>query len=339
MHVNENRSPNRPEVDASLSSAAFRYIARQAILDRQGRVKAYELLHRQGPSASGFEGDGDHATRTMIDNTLLFGLQNLTQALPAFVNCTEESLTSELVAMLPPQSVVLEILEDVKPTPAVMKACRRLKAAGYRFALDDFLYRPGLESFIELADFIKIDYLNTTAAQRRSIFEKLANYRGTLVAEKVEDAADYNEARHDGCTLFQGYYFCKPLPLKRRTVPANRHVHLRLLRLLQQDPLDLYEIGELLKQEPAITYRLLRYANSALCGARQAVTSIETALLVLGDDLIRRIGTLALISELNTGPSPEILRMALVRARFCELASCLLFAWLQMRLLKSGATQ
>lgn len=319
MDFNADRAPLSPEADASLPTP-YRYIARQAILDRQGRVSAYELLHRQGP-VTYFQGDGHLATQTVIDNTILFGLQNLTQALPAFVNCTSESLTGDLIAVLPPQNVVLEILEDVEPTPEVIQACRSLKTAGYRLALDDFTYRPELEPLIEMADFIKLDYLNTTSLERRRTLQHLGRFRGTLIAEKVEDLPDYDEARRDGCRLFQGYYFCKPISLRQRTIPANRQVHLRLLSLFQQQPLDLTAIGEILKLEPSVTYRLLRYVNSPLCGARQPVSSIATALLVLGDDMVRRIGTLALVSELNAGPSPEILRMALVRARFCELSS------------------
>jgi EAL and modified HD-GYP domain-containing signal transduction protein len=53
----------------------------------------------------------------------------------------------------------------------------------------------------------------------------------------------------------------------------------------------------------------------------QTVRSIQSALLVLGDDTVRRIATLAITSELNAKQPPEILRMAFVRGRFCELAA------------------
>jgi EAL and modified HD-GYP domain-containing signal transduction protein len=225
--------------------------------------------------------------------------------------------------VLPPQTTVLEILEDVEPTPAVVQACRRLRAAGYRLALDDFVYRPSLEPLIEIADFIKIDYLNTSAEERRTMLRQLKRYNGALLAEKIETQSEYEEACRDGCTLFQGYFFCHPSSLKRRTVPANRFVHLRLLQMLQEAPLNLREIVEVIKSEPSLTYRLLRYVNSPLYGLREPVRSIRSAIVYVGDDLFRRIGTLAVTSELNAGSSPEILRIALVRARFCEIVSAL----------------
>src|SRR5580692_5770232 len=134
-----------PEVLVSTPVAAertektegLRYVARQPILDLYGRVYAYELLSRNGHEQS-FSGDCNLASRVMLDNTLVFGLEKLTGGLTAFINCTQEVLTSDLVAVLPPSLFVLEVLETVEPTPEVIAACRRLKAHGFRLALDDF---------------------------------------------------------------------------------------------------------------------------------------------------------------------------------------------------------
>lgn len=303
--------------DASSVAAACRYLARQPILDRHGCVHGYELLSRTGP-VSTFSGDGNLATEIMIDNSVLFGLQNLTSGSPAFINCTAETLLGDKVRVLPASMAVLEILEDVAPRPAILAACRALKADGYRLALDDFLYRPELEPLIHLADFIKIDVLNTTAAQRRETLSRLTSFTGTAIAEKVETQESYAQACAEGFQLFQGYYFCRPLLFKEAKVPANHAVHLKLLQMLHKDPLDLVEIDETVKSEPALTYRLLRYVNSPVYGLRDRITSIRSALIAVGDDLFRRIALLAVASDFSKGASSEVLRLALVRARFCE---------------------
>lgn len=299
---------------------SLRYLARQPILDVHGHVYGYELLFRDGAEAM-FRGNGETATRMMIDNTVLFGLQDLAHGLPAFVNCTAEILTGDLIRLLPPAVTVLEILETIEPTADVVAACHRLKAEGYRLAMDDFLYRPELEPLVRIADYIKIDFLNTTSNERVKILSHLAGFKGTLLAEKVERPSEFAEARREGFELFQGYYFCQPLLLKQHKVPTNRAVHLQLLQKLQHHPLEIREIGDIVKSEPSLTYRLLRYVNSAAYGLPERVTSIHSALLAIGDDLFRRIAILAVASELNSGHSTEILRMALVRARFCESTS------------------
>src|ERR1700677_3893605 len=143
--------------EAASGSGLLRYVARQPILDRNARVHGYELLFRAGPEA-GFRGNGDIATRTMLDNTVIFGLEKLTGGLPPFVNCTRESLTEELVNVLPPSMTVLEILETLEPTPELITACRKLKDAGFRLALDDFTWEQKFDALVELADYIKVDF-------------------------------------------------------------------------------------------------------------------------------------------------------------------------------------
>ena len=94
----------------------LRYVARQPILDIRGKVHGYELLFRGGPETV-FRGDGDAATRTMLDNTVIFGFELLTGGLPAFVNCTHEALTKQLVDVLPAGMTVLEVLENLEHHP------------------------------------------------------------------------------------------------------------------------------------------------------------------------------------------------------------------------------
>jgi EAL and modified HD-GYP domain-containing signal transduction protein len=309
-----------PEVAPPKVAGELRYVARQPILDRHSRVKAYELLYRAGPVGA-FSGDYDHATRTMLDNTVIFGLDALTAGLPAFVNCTMESLVDRLVDVLPPSTTVLEILETLEPTPELIAACRELKAAGYRIALDDFMWEPKFEPLVELADYIKVDFLLADAAMRQNLFKRLNGAAVILVAEKVETHEEFEQACTEGFTLFQGYYFCRPLLLENRKVPANRFAHFQILELLRHDPLNLQKLSQLVKQDTSLTYRFLRLVNSPVCAIRQEVRSIKAALVAVGDNAIRRIATLAITSELNANQPTEILRMAFVRARFCELAA------------------
>lgn len=299
---------------------ALRYVARQPILDLDGTVHAYELLFRSGPE-SVFRGDGDLATRTMFDNTVFFGMETLTGGLPAFVNCTLEALTGNLVEVLPPSLTVLEVLETVEPTPPLIEACQRLKSQGFRLALDDFIWDPKFLPLVELADYIKVDFTLSGSEERKHLLRHIHPRPIALLAEKVETQEEYAQARAEGFTLFQGYYFCRPTLLKNRNIPANGRSHLDLLRLLQDQPFDLLRVSQLVKSDAALTYRLLRLVNSPLFAVRQEVSSIHTAILAVGEAAFRQLATLAIASEFTAGQPSELMRMALVRARFCELAA------------------
>ena len=297
-----------------------RYVARQPILDLSGRVHAYELLFRAGPEKA-FRGDGDKATRTMLDNAVMYGLEKLTGGMPAFVNCTLEALTEELVDILPTGMTVLEILETVEPTPDLIAACRKLKAEGYRLALDDFVWEPKFDPLVELADYIKVDFALPGPAERKRLFKRLRGKPIAMLAEKVETQEEYDQARKEGFTLFQGYYFCRPVLMKNRKIPSNRMHHFEILSLLQREDIDLDEATRLMKQDASLTYRILRLANSPAYATQMEIHSIQAALLMVGEKTFRRIVTLAIASDLNGKQPLEILRMAFLRGRFCELAS------------------
>jgi EAL and modified HD-GYP domain-containing signal transduction protein len=312
---------NDPTASALAEPGGFRYVARQPILDLRGRVHGYELLFRGGPQQLHFSADGDLATRTILDNMVIFGLDKLTGGLPAFVNCTREALTDRLVEVLSPSMFVLEILEDLEPTPELIRACSRLKAAGFRLALDDFRWKPGCEPLIELADYIKVDFTISNSSERRDIRERLGSRAVALVAEKIETQQEFRQARDEGFTLIQGYYFCRPELIQNRKVPSNKLTQIEILRILGEDTLNFEKLCSLVKRDASLTYRLLRLLNSPACAVRQEVRSIKSALIAVGEEGFRRIAMLAIASELNGGQPGELLRLAFVRGRFCELAS------------------
>ncbi|MFY9854715.1 MAG: HDOD domain-containing protein, partial [Terracidiphilus sp.] len=192
---------------------------------------------------------------------------------------------------------------------------------GYRIALDDFVWEAKFDPLIELADYIKVDFIQTNAATRKELFKRVCNTPIVLLAEKVETQEERKQACAEGFTLFQGYYFCRPQLVENRTIPANKISHIQILRLLQHDPLDLGQLSELMKRDTSLVFRFLRMVNSTTYSLYKEVRSIHSALRVVGDDAVRRIASLAIASDLNTKQSPEILRMALLRGRFCELAA------------------
>ncbi len=301
-------------------AVGMHYAARQPILNLHGKVHGYELLFRNGPEAA-FRGDGDFATRNMLDSAMLFGLEKMTSNLPGFVNCTAETLTNGLVQIFPAKITVLEIREGIEPSPKLISACSSLRASGYKLALDHFTWSRGIEALVEVAEYIKVDFSRTNAEERYKLLHRLTSAPVALVAEKVETQEQFKKARAEGFALVQGFYFCQPVLLENRGVPSNWLSQVEILRQLQNETLNLRKLTELVKRDPSLTYRLLRLINSPICAMQQEITSIQTALLAVGEETFRRMATVAITSEMNTGQTTELLRMAFVRGRFCELAA------------------
>jgi len=297
----------------------MRYVARQPILNLRGHVQGYELLFRNAPEELFCPG-ADMAARTMLDNAVMFGLDWLTNGMPAFINCTVEALTEELVLVLAPSKTVLVVPGNVELTPRLLDSCRRLKTRGFRLALDDFAWKPNLRPLAELADYIRVDF-NRFGVAERQYLRHAECVSLEMVARKVETPEDYKRACLEGFRLFQGAYFCRPILLKKRKVPANRQLHFEIVRLLHHDPIDIPEVSQLVLRDASLTYRLLRLVNSPIYAIHQEVRNIASAIIAVGEDTFRRIVSLAVLSELNGDEPPEILHMALVRGRFCELAA------------------
>jgi EAL and modified HD-GYP domain-containing signal transduction protein len=313
--------------------------ARQPILDQHGKTHGYHVLFWNGTGrladrdsgvvVAGIPVDGspnavhDAALDAAIDDMTSLDLERLSCGLPAFVTCAADSLGGEWVRALPPRITVLELPPDTEATPALLAACERLKASGFRLALAGFTGSPESWSLAELADYVKVDIAQADAAARRSLFRRLDAYSARAVATHVETQEQYRDACREGFDLFQGYYFCHPEPLKSHRIPGNRLVHLEILEDLQNEPADMNRLSQLVKCDAGLTYRLLRLVNSPVCAMRQEVTSIQSALMLVGEATFRRIAMVAIANDFNAGQPAEILRMAFERGRFCELAASL----------------
>jgi EAL and modified HD-GYP domain-containing signal transduction protein len=166
-----------------------------------------------------------------------------------------------------------------------------------------------------------VDLLRVNAMERENLLRFLGGTTASLVAQNVETQEQYGQACKEGFDLFQGYYFCRPEPLESHKIPGNRLVHLEIVEDLQNNPIDLQRLSQLVMCDASLTYRLLRLVNSPICAMRQEVTSIQTALMLIGEATFRRIAMLAIATDFSTDQPAEILRMAFERGRFCELAA------------------
>lgn len=294
-----------------------KFIARQPIFDKQLRVHAYELLFRGGPQ--NFFQARNHASSSVIaDSITLFDLQTLTGHARAFINVDELALRLGAPRLLPADRIVVEILESVKPTDEIAGICRELRQDGYLLALDDFLGDARLQPLVELANYLKVDFTLLDANGRKRVAQQFSGNGAALLAEKVQTQQDLDAARNLGYSYFQGYFFCKPSMLETRDIPGNKLIQLQLISAVAATELNYDAIESLLKQEPSLLYRLLRYLNSPALGLRSEVHSIREALTLLGEREFRRWVSIFAVVAMSSGKPPELIRTALTRAYFCE---------------------
>jgi EAL and modified HD-GYP domain-containing signal transduction protein len=318
--VKSEAPPTQTDGNNRLSTAGQRFVARQPIFDRAQNVFGYELLFRDGIENSFSAAEPEAASRSTLDTSLLFGLSTLCDGRLAFVNCTRDALLKDLVTLLAADQTVVEILETVEPDDRVIAACKRLKAAGYLIALDDYAPNDPREPLCIYADILKIDFRATRIEQRSVLMRRFGAGR-KMLAEKLETPHEFRQARDMGFSLFQGYFFRRPEVLMAREVPANKLHYLRLMEMVCRVDLDLRELENTIKQEAAICYRLLRYLNSPLFGFSLEIKTIRHAMAILGERELRRWIRLIVAVSAAENKCSELILTGLARARFCELLS------------------
>ena len=304
------------------------FVARQPIFDTQNDVYAYELLYRKDAARNFFDtaSDPDQASKhTLINSFMDIGLDKLTGGRKAFVNFTEHLLLDGIPELLSPELLTVEILENIVPTPEILDACARIKRSGFQIALDDFVFSELNHAFFDYADIIKVDFLLTPLSDIADLVKILCDRQASkkqpirLLAEKIENKDVFNTALEMGFEYFQGYYFSKPVIVAGRSLSPTTINRMRLLQLSVKKDFCFDDVADVIKQDVALSYRLLQFVNSANFGFRKVISNIQQALVVLGTAEVRKWMALICLIELNQDKTPELTRMSLIRARFLEL--------------------
>ncbi|MCC5869369.1 MAG: HDOD domain-containing protein [Gammaproteobacteria bacterium] len=303
------------------------FVGRQPIVDGRGRTVAYELLFRQDPAVAAAAGDpygamdGDVATAQVIAGIHGgAGLKALSGGRRLFINATRHTLTSGLFTTLPPESVVVEVLEDVEVDETLVRELHALKKAGYRIALDDWTERSRQQALLPLADIIKVEIPAFSSRALAETTKSLLRRRLMLLAEKVETREQHALCESLGFKLFQGHLYARPRLIRNRQLNPVRRTALRMLSELQHPNIDLGDVSLLITQDPGFAIRVLRLCNSALVSGSRSFADIPTAVSFLGTHRLQQLASLIAFSGLGASTEDgELLRVALTRARACEL--------------------
>lgn len=296
------------------------YIARQPILNAHQKLFAYELLYRGAHDYTLSNVSGNRATTNLLSSAFLTkDIEEISSHRPCFINFTQELIEKKIPSSFPESLLVIEILEDVKPTERVLSVCRDLKARGYRIALDDFIFDRKLIPLVELAHIIKIDVRLTPLDTILETINKLSSYNVKLLAEKVETRKEFDLALKLGFSYFQGYYFSKPERIGIEELSSAKINMLRLLSEVSKKTTTLNKLHDIISADIAISYKLLRFLNSAYFYRLQKVKTVRHAIAYLGEKELRRFLMLVIISEFSSDKPDELVRLVLVRAKLCEL--------------------
>lgn len=311
------------------------FVGRQPIFTKSEHIFAYELLYRNGQGNSFPMLDGDAATlEVLIHSFLTIGINELAGEKLCFINFTENLLEKDVFLKFPPNRIVVEILEDIPITRDLLRKIREIKSLGFLIALDDFVFQKNIslyEELFSLVNFIKVDFLLSTPAERQAI-ERIVktNYPDIiLLAEKVETRAQFYEAKEAGYELFQGYFFAKPEIVKGTEIPTNLAQIFRIISLLRDKSVSVEEVAEEIERDVSLSFKVLKMINSPVVRTKSKVRSIKQGVLILGLGELNHWLHVLLLHESKTnysGDGMALIEASLFRAKFCELLAKVKFS-------------
>lgn len=269
------------------------FVARQPVFTASGRCWGYELLFRS--PANTLRADfscGSFASSQVIVDGLPMILSDIPGGCKALINMPADMLRDRISLALPKERCVIEILETVEPDPDILRELASLKSRGYILALDDYTGQPELRPFLDLVNIVKVDFREVTStADRVELCAALKLLKGPprlVLAEKVETREEYELAKRYGYRLFQGYFFQKPELVEDRKVPLHTESRLRLLHGLATLELTPKELKQLISRDTALSYRLLKFINSAAWPPHVPIQTVPHAIAYMGTSPLKK---------------------------------------------------
>lgn len=296
-----------------------KYVARQIIVDRQGKHHAYELLYRNSSSNCFPNGKDDEiATKDLISTLNIdFNSEELTKGSKAFINFPREVLLSEAVTFLDKEVYIIEILESVCVDEILATRIHQLKEMGYQFAIDDYTGEQDFDKITQDVSLIKVDFQETSFDQQLIILEEY-KYTKKMLAEKIETEEEFHQALEMGYDLFQGFYFAHPTLIMRESVGFSHGAVMMLLNEIHQNDVDFKKIDNIINADAGLTFRLLQRGNTAQFAGKTPFTTASEVVVRMGIDEVQRWTTLMLMQESAKEGQEQKMEQALLRALFME---------------------
>ena len=229
-------------------------------------------------------------------------------------------LLEDAFAFLPARNTSLIVTVEDLADEAVYAAVKVLRKAGYGILLRGVDMKALNPKQLILSTAIEVYFDPNNFASQARIYGVLKNSPIRMVARKVSNWQEYDACGTLGLQSFAGEFYLTPKAAMSSTQGLNpSQVMLLQLMELVRNNADIHQIEEKLKRDPAISYKLLHYINSAGFGLGFEIESMRHAIQVLGYNPLYRWLSVLLASANPTTASLILMQTAITRGRLTEL--------------------
>jgi EAL and modified HD-GYP domain-containing signal transduction protein len=297
------------------------FIVREPLLDPKQQVLGYELTWQHSDSAAEQPDAADLALAELVGEQLndaqagwLLGNHLL------FLDASPALLASEALQALPPKNIVLTLTAADLADAATLAALQPLRTQGYGVSLRHADFNRLDKALLALLTHIEVHFDPADLASQARIYGALKQSSSVrMVARQISTWQQYDSCAALGLDAFVGklHLTPRPGPALKGLNPAQAVV-LQLMNMVRQNA-DVRELEAVLKRDPALSFKLLRYINSAGFGHGSEIQSLRHAVTLLGYAPLFRWLSLLLATASASGYSPVLMQTAVIRGRLAEL--------------------
>ncbi|MEE9464866.1 MAG: HDOD domain-containing protein [Candidatus Neomarinimicrobiota bacterium] len=216
------------------------------------------------------------------------------------------------------KTAILRLSEPFEPTEAHKTALAKLKADGFRFALGAFALESDLQEIAAHADMIVVDFTIENQADLRLIPLWCAPLGIKTLAHNVTTREAFELAKSQQYDFFHGSFFYEAKIVEKDEIKGFKLNYLRLLQEINRGDISYTRLDEIIKQDVSLTFKLLKYINSAAFGLRSEIESIKHALALLGTRQVKKWASMVSLTNMGQDLPEEALVTCVLRGRFLE---------------------
>ena len=295
------------------------FIVREPLLDPKQRVIGYELRWQQRDGQPLGDADLERLVAFVAEHVVDEEQGWLLRDKTLFLDAVPAMLSLDALHALPPERTVLSLPVRDLANPDTRAAVQALRAGGVGISIrgaDLALLGKNLSPF---ASYAEVRFAGADVAAQARAYAAAKQSALRLVGRPVSTWQDFDACAALGLDAFVGKLHLTPRPGNpvKGMNPAQTII-LQLMQMVQNNE-DVPKIEAVLKRDPALIYKLLRFINSAGFGSGRDIQSLRQAIAMLGYAPLYRWLVLLLATASTSGYSPVLMETAVVRARLCEL--------------------
>jgi EAL and modified HD-GYP domain-containing signal transduction protein len=295
------------------------FIVREPLLDPKQRVIGYELSWHQDAQHTVTDSDLEGLVGFVAEHVTDDDAGWLLKDKLLFLDAVPRMLSTDALFSMPPQYTVLTLKAADLADADTLAAAQGLRAGGVGISVrDGDLGHLGKQLGLS-ASYIEVRFAGADVAAQARTYAAVRQANVRMVGRPVTTWEDFDACAALGLDAFVGKLHLTPRPGNpvKGMNPAQTII-LQLMTMVKNND-DIPKIEDVLKRDPALSYKLLRFINSAGFGAAREIQSLRQAISLLGYAPLYRWLTLLLATASTSGYSPVLMETAVIRGRLAEL--------------------